>query len=382
MQTPLSHPHHFDCAIIGGGLAGLTLAIQLRKKGLNIILFEKEEFPFHKVCGEYIAMESWNYLEACGVKLSEMNLPQITKLHVSAPNGNLIKHQLNPGGFGISRYTLDNELAKIAKQIGVELLDDTKVIDVQFENELFQINTQNNIYSSKIVLGAYGKRSNLDIKLKRNFIQLSDKNINYVGVKYHVKADLPVDLIELHNFSDGYCGISKVDGESYCLCYLTTADNLKKSGNDIKKMEENILMKNPFLKKYFTEFPVLFDAPLAISQINFSSKKSIENHIIMLGDAAGLITPLCGNGMSMALHASKILSELLHSYFENKLSRDELEKLYSRLWNKQFANRLKVGRIIQSFFGNEKLTNIFISVLKPFPFLVKKLIKLTHGKPF
>ncbi len=382
MQTPLLHPHHFDCAIIGGGLAGLTLSIQLQKKGLNIVLFEKEEYPFHKVCGEYIAMESWNYLEECGLKLREMNLPQITKLHVSAPNGNMIKHSLNPGGFGISRYTLDNELAKIAKQIGVELLDDTKVIDVKFENELFHINTQNNVYTSKIVLGAYGKRSNLDIKLKRNFAQSSGKNTNYVGVKYHVKANLPDDLIELHNFSDGYCGISKVDGESYCLCYLTTADNLKKSGNDIKEMEQRILMKNPFLEKYFTEFPILFDAPLAISQINFSSKKSIENHIIMLGDAAGLITPLCGNEMSMALHASKILSELLPSYFENKLSRRELEKLYSKLWNKQFSTRLKTGRIIQSFFGNQWLTNIFISVLKPFPFLIKKIVELTHGKPF
>jgi len=48
----------YDAAIIGGGLAGLALSIQLSKKGYRVILFEKEQYPFHKVCGEYISMES------------------------------------------------------------------------------------------------------------------------------------------------------------------------------------------------------------------------------------------------------------------------------------------------------------------------------------
>ena len=52
----------YDCAIIGGGLAGLCLAIQLAKNGHKIILFEKNQYPFHKVCGEYISMESWEFL--------------------------------------------------------------------------------------------------------------------------------------------------------------------------------------------------------------------------------------------------------------------------------------------------------------------------------
>ena len=97
----------YDCAIAGGGLAGLALSIQLAKQNKKIILFEKETYPFHKVCGEYIAMESWNFLESLGVPLTEMNLPRIKKLRVSSPNGNIIEHSLNPGGFGISRFTLD-----------------------------------------------------------------------------------------------------------------------------------------------------------------------------------------------------------------------------------------------------------------------------------
>lgn len=382
MTETASHPQHFDCAIIGGGLAGLTLAIRLQRKGLRVVLFEKEQYPFHKVCGEYIAMESWNYLEDCGADLGSMDLPRITQLQVSAPNGNTLEHTLSPGGFGISRYTLDQRLAAVAKRDGVLLLDHTKVQWVTWDDTQFHIQTPQRSFTAEIALGAFGKRSNLDVKLKRKFIQRDASEINYVGVKYHVKADLPQDLIGLHNFTDGYCGISKVDGDAYCLCYLTTSHNLKKSNNNIREMEEKILGKNPFLRRYFNEFPVLYDEPLAISQISFAPKQCVEEHILMLGDAAGLIAPLCGNGMSMALHASKMLSELVPLYFSKQLTRAQLENRYSSAWEEQFRARLRTGRYLQQLFGNDTMTNITIAALKPFPFLVSKLVSLTHGKPF
>ncbi len=113
-------------AIIGGGLAGLSLSIQLAKAGFKVVLFEKEEYPYHKVCGEYISLESWNFIEQLGLPLSKMNLPIIKKLIVSAPDGKKIESNLDPGGFGISRYMLDYELSQIAKQNGVKVFEETK----------------------------------------------------------------------------------------------------------------------------------------------------------------------------------------------------------------------------------------------------------------
>src|SRR4030095_12846053 len=104
----------YDVAIAGGGLAGLALSIQCAKAGHRTILFEKEKYPFHKVCGEYISFESWDFLEDLGVPLSQMNLPVIRHLLVTAPNGKTLEHQLPLGGFGISRYRLDAMLAEIA----------------------------------------------------------------------------------------------------------------------------------------------------------------------------------------------------------------------------------------------------------------------------
>lgn len=373
----------FTVAIVGGGLAGLSLSILLSKAGYKTVLFEKEKYPFHKVCGEYISMESWNFIENLGLNLSNLDLPIIKKLAVSSPNGKLIYSDLDIGGFGISRYFLDNELKNIAVQNGVTLYEETKVNDVTFDGESFHLKWNSGETTSSIVAGCFGKRSNLDIKWKRNFVQQKPGKLNnYIGVKYHVKNNTPHDEISLHNFSDGYCGFSKIEKDEYCLCYLTTAKNLKDNHNSLREMEKNVLFKNPFLEKIFSESEFVFKEPVTISQISFDKKLPVENHLLMLGDAAGLITPLCGNGMSIAFHSAKIAFEDITSFLQNKISRKQMEENYAKKWKTHFAKQLRNGRIIQYFFGKERMTNLFINVIKPFPFIIRQLIKLTHGNEF
>jgi menaquinone-9 beta-reductase len=382
-KLPLQGVGGYDIAIVGGGLAGLALSIQAAKAGYQTVLFEKEKYPFHKVCGEYISLESWDFLLSLGLPLNEMNLPIIKQLNVSSPNGKLFEHVLPLGGFGISRFSLDHMLCKIAKQAGVEVLEETKINDVAFQDDEFFIQSAIVNLKSKIVCGSFGKRSNLDVKWNRNFIQQKPNKLNnYIGVKYHIKTNYPPDLISLHNFENGYCGISKIEDDKYCLCYLTTAENLKNSNNNIQQMEKEILFQNPHLKKIFSESEFLYDAPLTISQISFNKKAQVENHMLMIGDAAGMITPLCGNGMSMALHGSKLAFHCIDAFLQNKITRIQMEEQYQHAWNKHFAKRVKTGRMIQQFFGKSIVTNLFIQLFKSFPFLAKPLIRLTHGKPF
>jgi flavin-dependent dehydrogenase len=379
----LSLDPKYDIAIIGGGLAGLALSIQCVRAGYRTIVFEREKYPFHKVCGEYISLESWNFLEELGVPLSDMQLPVISRLQVSAPNGKYIESPLPLGGFGISRYTLDHLLANIARREGVVLMEETKVVNVVYRNNTFIVFSSRGETEVAIAAGTYGKRSNLDAKWKRPFTQVKPNKLNhYVGVKYHIETFFPEDMIALHNFENGYCGISRVENNKYCLCYLTTARNLRKSHNDIQAMEKNILQKNPFLEKIFSNAHFLYAEPLTISRISFNRKNQVDDHVLMIGDAAGMITPLCGNGMSMALHGSKLAFEEISQFMKGRITRYEMELQYTQQWEKHFGRRLQVGRLIQRFFGSASLSNFLITTLKPFPKFVAFLIGQTHGKPF
>ncbi len=379
----MNEEQQYDVTIIGGGLAGLALSIQLGKLGYRVALFEKEAYPFHKVCGEYISMESWDFIESLGLSLSSMNLPIIKKLVVSAPDGTELHANLPLGGFGISRYLLDNELKKIAVANNVSVYEKCKVEEVNFADEIFSLHTSLGNFSSGICCGSFGKRSNLDIKWKRDFISKKNNKLsNYVGVKYHIKTNFAADTIALHNFKNGYCGISKIEADEYCLCYITNAFNLLNNGNSIAYMEKNILYRNKRLKQIFENSEILFSTPVTISQISFKQKSQVHDHVLLLGDAAGMITPLCGNGMSMALHSSKIAASSIINFLQNNITRQQFEENYTRDWKKIFGVRLKAGRLIQSFFGREWITNLFIRVMKLFPWLTKKLIALTHGEPF
>ncbi len=373
----------FDVTITGGGLAGLALSIQLARAGYNVALFEKDTYPHHKVCGEYISLESWNFLEELGLPLSDWNLPIIKKLLLTTVAGQTIEQELPLGGFGISRYKIDAALADIAKAAGVQLYVGVKVTDIAFDRDHFRIETTAGVFESRVACAAYGRRSNLDIKWKRDFIRRRGPRLNnYVGVKYHVQGPFPADLIGLHLFDNGYCGISRVEDNNCCLCYMTRAKNLQLSGNSLQKMEKDILSQNPYLKEIFSNADFLFEQPLTISQISFEPRGQVEEHLLFIGDAAGMIPPLSGNGMSMALHGSKIAFGCIDAYLNGQIARYEMEQEYTDRWRRQMNRRLLAGRFFQRWFAGKRRTNLLLYSLKPFPKLVSFLISQTHGQPF
>ena len=192
----------------------------------------------------------------------------------------------------------------------------------------------------------------------------------------------PRDVVGLHNFTDGYCGISQIEDGKCCLCYLTTAANLQKNGNDIKKLEHNILMQNPWLRQIFSEAIFLYDTPAAISQISFQKKEQVQEHVLLLGDAAGMITPLCGNGMSMAFHSAKIAGALIDDFLQGSITRSAMEKSYISAWQHNFSSRTTFGRIVQRNFGKDNTTAFFIKAMNALPFVRKAIIRGTSGRPF
>lgn len=371
-----------EVVIIGGGLAGLISAISLRRAGLDVVLIEKKQYPFHKVCGEYISNEVMPFLKRENM-LPQVETAQINSFKLSAISGKHATLKLDLGGFGVSRYTLDNHLYELAKTEGVECLVGTSVTIIDYlEAEDTHNITQSDgsLMTSKVVIGAYGKRSKIDKYLKRDFIE---RRSPYIGVKYHIMHDHPQDEVALHNFHGGYCGINAVENGISNLCYLSTRSNLLKYG-DIPTMEKEVLSQNPHLRDIFDHSEFLFDKPEVINEISFETKQPVENHIFMCGDAAGMIAPLCGNGMAMAIHSAKMLSDCIITHFNKNSSfnRERLEGEYSSRWHKLFSRRLSIGRNLQKLFGTGHLSGLAVGLMKTSKPIAHFLMEKTHGKPF
>lgn len=366
----------YDVIIIGGGLAGLTSAIDLSLNGFEVLLIEKDEYPKHKVCGEYVSNEVLPYLKRLGVDISQTNSDQISQLVLSSRSGNSVKVELPLGGFGMSRYALDELLYKKAKSNGVEFKFET-VVDVMFENQQFTVKTTKNEFYSELAIGSFGKRSTLDKKLNRDFIY---NKTPWIGIKAHYKNDdFPDGEVQLHNFEGGYCGLSKTETGAVNFCYLAHYDSFKQE-RSVEDFNRNIITQNPKLNSFLSHAELLFEKHLAISQVSFQNKDAVENHMLMAGDSAGLIHPLCGNGMAMAIHSAKLLSEEIKNYRYHK-DRSQLEANYSKIWKQTFRKRLIFGSLFQNILLQPKLTNIGMLAVSKSPYLLKKMIQQTHGKP-
>jgi menaquinone-9 beta-reductase len=367
----------YPVVIIGGGLAGLISSIELARMGIRVLVIERKAYPHHKVCGEYISNEVYPYLESLGLHPHDLGAVNITNFRFTSPKGAVLDTTLKLGGFGLSRFTLDHALFNLAQRAGVDFKLNTIVSKVEWEDEHFKVHTSDGItHETKICLGTYGKRTRLDKQLGRPFME---KESPYVGVKYHIRGDFPRDVIALHNFKNGYCGISAIEGGKQCLCYLTERSNLKQAGS-IPEMEHSILFKNPHLKTIFSNAEFIYDKPEVINEISFAPKNCIENHILMAGDSAGLITPLCGNGMAMAIRAGNMCARQVGHYFGRHHSRPQLELAYRKAWEQEFTTRLAVGRGIQKLFGREVLSELALAFFKMAPPLLTMVVRGTHGK--
>ena len=362
----------YDVIIIGGGLAGLALSIDLKLKGHSILLIEKSDYPRNKVCGEYISMESYMYLHSLCPSLNKYELPKITQFKITSLGKNTFNTPLDLGGFGVSRFLLEDLLYQQAISIGVQVVINTKVeaSSIGKIDGLYQVQTKSEIYLAKIVCNTSGRKSNIEAKSEN---RIKSKN-NYIGVKYHIKLDRNTELIEIHNFKGGYCGISSIENDMNCLCYIVNSEELKKVGNSIQRLEKEILSKNSQLKNIFSDAVFLFKEPYTISGINFNIKERIKDGTFLLGDAAGSIAPITGNGMSIALRSAFTLSNLMDAYFKNEIDLSRLNIEYDSFWTKNFSSRIKYSRHLQKLSESPFLTQLTIGLFNTLPFIPKKVM--------
>jgi menaquinone-9 beta-reductase len=376
----------FDAAIIGGGLAGCSAAITLAKRGARVVLFEAKTYPHHKVCGEFLSPECVYLLDELGVlaDVYALHPKSIDTVAISSPDGTLWEAKLPGAALGVSRFVLDDCLSKQAVKQGVVLRQGTSVTSVEGSlDETFRLNVRSESgveqVCAKVVIGAQGKRSNLDRTLNRAFLRQTQP---FIALKSHFYGPSLPHRIELHTFTGGYCGMSEIEGQHSNVCLLVREDVFRKvcdnAATPIPAFIQWMQSQNFKLEKWLSHAEQIGEQWLSISQVPFVQKQVVENDILMTGDSAGLIVPLAGDGMAMALQAGKLGATHAAAFLGEQLSGDDLRRGYATAWTNEFGTRLRLGKALQNVMLHPRLLAVGLRLLNTIPPLGTFIIKHTR----
>lgn len=367
----------YDVIVVGAGLAGCSAAIQLAQQGLQVLLLEQARYPVHRLCGEFLSVEVIAAFETLGVleAVREAGAHPIRQTYLTAASGASFRSELPGTALGLSRYQLDRILFERSQAVGATCRDGTTVRDIAGDlQEGFTVSTSQGEFLGRMVMGAYGKRSSLDRSLSRPFV---DVRSPWVACKAHYEGVDLTGTIELHAFPGGYCGFSQIESGRINACWIAHERVLTSATSAEARICPDALFQNPILAERLRAMRRV-SASQSLSQISFAIKNKFDRDLFMIGDAGGMITPLCGDGMAMALRSAELAVPFAVRFLES--GQMEFKAQYETVWTQEFKARLQLGRAIHHGFIQPRLANIGIQTCNLIPALGNWIVRSTRGK--
>ena len=369
----------YDVLVVGGGLAGCSAAIQLAEAGKRVVLLEKQRYPAHKLCGEFLSVEVQAMFERLGVRegVRRAGARSIDRVCITTTAGAVFESALPGTALGLSRYALDRLLFERAQAAGAETRDGVTVRAVEGSlDEGFFVTTTAGIFEARLVLGAYGKRGLLDRKLDRPFLKARSP---FVAFKAHYAGvELP-GVIELHAFPGGYCGLSHVEHGLVNACWISHGAALKAAGGTPEAMIAQSLGQNPALARRFEAMERVSERFIAVSQITFVPKGAFAGDVCMIGDTAGMIAPMCGDGMAMALRSAELITPLASAFLDDHMTAGLFRAQHERAWRREFGLRMRLGRWMHHAYCRPAVARLSVGAVRRMPGLGRWLIRKTRG---
>jgi 2-polyprenyl-6-methoxyphenol hydroxylase-like FAD-dependent oxidoreductase len=310
--------------IIGGGLAGLTLGIGLRQRGVPVTIWEAGRYPRHRVCGEFISGNGQAILERLGLLARFEQAGAVharTVMFVCGANRSPVR-QLAAPALCLSRLAMDALLAESFQKLGGELLVNTRWTSGE---------------NREGVVHAAGRRT-----------QSAEKNPRWFGVKAHVSRSSQVNLeadLEMHLSPDGYIGVNRINGGEVNVCGLfrvRQGNRQPGSKPDWLRGETGSLLRERLGAAEFEQ-----DSFCSVAGLQLKPQRAAAKKECCIGDTLTMTPPVTGNGMSMAFESAEMAAEPLAAYSQGKLNWMQAQQQIARRCDAAFSRRLAWARFLQ-----------------------------------
>ena len=314
----MSEPRHIT--IVGGGLAGLTLGIALRKKEIPVTVFEAGNYPRHRVCGEFVSGRGLEILGTLGLKekiLAAGATEARSSIFFFGNSGSPVC-QLPSPALCLSRFVMDNLLAEEFQKLGGELQAGTR-----WQNDF-----------SDGIVRANGRR-----------VQTTENGWRWFGLKSHARNVSPAADIEMHVFKNGYVGICKLAGGDVNVCGLfrrNGSDAPQKNGFDLLRGNPGTVLNERLARAEFGE-----DSFCSVAGLSLKPQRASDKTEVCIGDALTMIPPVTGNGMSLAFESAQIAAEPLTAYSRDEILWTQARQKIANDCDKNFSRRLRWANWLQ-----------------------------------
>lgn len=304
--------------IIGGGLAGLSLGLALRRENIPVTLHEAHDYPRHRVCGEFITGLSAQTISRLG--LASALADALSHHEVAWFIGEKLTRvqRLPSPALGLSRHTLDARLAREFVAFGGDLRTRSRVA--------FTANIPGRVFAA-------GRRRAIDSP--------------WIGLKVHVRDLALARDLELHLGEHAYVGLARVEDDSVNVCGLFRRRPLRHRGPSLllAYLEAAQLPTLAARLRAGTLQPATFCAVAAVA----FDRRIRPTDAIHLGDANAMIPPFTGNGMAMAFQSAELAFEPLLAYARGAANWPETCRATHAALRGQFRLRLASANALHSF---------------------------------
>jgi flavin-dependent dehydrogenase len=338
-------------AVIGGGPAGSATAIRLARLGLPVTLYEKSHFPRRKLCGGFVSPEALQALSDLGVlqAVRDSAAYPIHRVTVAAAGSAVAKTDLPNPGLSVSRAALDAHLLAQARRVGVRVFEGTDGLR----------NTGHADWT--VIATGRGARDGAAAGPSWYGFQALFRDVSGI-----------TDGIELDLFRGGYVGLARQEA-AVNVCGLVSKERLRHAGPDIDRALRVFASENRTLAAHLAK--ATRTTPwAAVGPVVMGRRALSQGDLLFVGDAACVVDPFVGEGITMALYGSAVLAKA----FETRAA--SLPSAYEQFWQDSFQAALPLGTLIRKAVGNRFSQDLLVGALQTFPGALRWITERTRSR--
>jgi 2-polyprenyl-6-methoxyphenol hydroxylase-like FAD-dependent oxidoreductase len=363
----------FDAIVVGAGPVGLSTGILLAKQGIHTLVCERKALPVDKACGEGIMPTGLAELKNLGVleRLSPLHSHPFEGIRYFDQHGNSAAASFAQGaGLGIRRVELSRALHEEALTLdNLHIEQNIEVTHVDRRDGQVKVHAHAKNFSAKLLIGADGVRSNIR---RWSNLEAAPSHLRRWGANQHFAIMPWSPYVEVYWTPGLEAYVTPCGSEQVGVAFLWNRDDYKPVASG-KKLALGLLEQFPTLQHRLASTPLVGETQ-SIGPLHRRVRSCVSDNLVLVGDAAGYLDPITGEGISLGLSAARRLSEFALPLF----ARQHLEPHINAFSN---TNLLPFDQLMQKQNRHYYSTTKLVLMMSKYPRVVEQVVQELQQNP-